>query len=335
MLPRGLRRADCRRCVLIECVTANGPIRASGGRAVLAALLLLCFLLALGAMRSDLFPDSSANSVPPMERESLPFALLAIVATLVTVVHGAKWPRGRQLGATVVIGLGLFVAPAVLVYISHQWVSAFTRVALFSLTPAFAVVFEPYIGGGTGSQSRTDLMAALASVLGTLCVFPNNLPISIQAGAAFAAVIVAAACVAAANCKAVRAASESQGIDLVPMAAIAGATAAIGLVAVSAATEGLTWRLIASDFAWSVAITLPSLCLLFWLMRRMTAAGMTTRFVLAPLIAILIGIAIDRPSIEPRTWLGLILIGGAAGWLLFAPADKPDANSSTLKLNGD
>jgi drug/metabolite transporter (DMT)-like permease len=119
------------------------------------------------------------------------------------------------------------------------------------------------------------------------------------------------------------------------MAAIAGATAAIGLVAVSAATEGLTWRLIASDFVWSVAITLPSLCLLFWLMRRMTAARMTTRFVLAPLIAILIGIAIDRPSIEPRTWLGLILIAGAAGWLLLAPADKPDANSSTLKLNGD
>ena len=301
----------------------------------MAVLLLLCFLLALGAMRSDLFPDSTANSVPPMEREALPFAMLALVAAFVTTVGGAKWPRGQQLWVTVVISLGLFVAPAVLVYISHEWVSAFTRVALFSLTPVFTVVFEPYLGAGTGSHSRTGLMAALASVVGTLCVFPINLPTSIQAGAAFAAVIVAAVCLAAANCKAVEVVSASPGIDLEPMAAIAGAAAALGLAVVSAVTEGLAWRVNASDFAWSTAVTLPSLFLLFWLMQRMIATRMTTRFVVAPLMAILISVAIDRPSIEPRTWIGLILISGGAGWLLFAPDEKLDENSSTLQLNRD
>jgi drug/metabolite transporter (DMT)-like permease len=57
--------------------------------------------------------------------------------------------------------------------------------------------------------------------------------------------------------------------------------------------------------------------------------------VLAPLMAILIGMALARPDVEPRTWLGLLLVAGGAGWLLFAPDDKPDANSSTLKLNPD
>ncbi|HEV2485315.1 MAG TPA: DMT family transporter [Terracidiphilus sp.] len=271
-----------------------------------------------------------------MEREALPFALLAIGAGLFAVMRGAKWPHGRQLFASIVISLGLFVAPAILVYLSHEWVSAFTRVALFSLTPVFAVVFEPYVGGA-GSQNRTGLAAALASVVGTLCVFPIDLPVSIQAGAAFAAVVLAAACVAVANCQAVRVASESQKIHLAPMAAVAGATAATGLVAVNALTEGLTWRwrVIGSDLAWSAAVTLPSLFLLFWLMRQLTAARMTTRFVLAPLMAILIGIAMDRPSIEPRTWIGLLLVAGGVGWLLFAPDDKPDANSSALNLNQD
>jgi drug/metabolite transporter (DMT)-like permease len=288
-------------------------------------------------MRSDLFPDSAANSVPPMEREALPFVLLAMAAALFAAVRSAKWPRGRKLLASITVSVGLFVAPALLVYVSHEWVSAFARVALFSLTPVFAVVFEPYIGGASGSQDKGALVAALVSVVGTLCVFPIDLPGSIQSGAAFAAVIVAAACVAAANCKAVRVATKSPNIDLAPMAAVAGAAAATGLVAATALTEGLTlrWRGIASDFAWSAAVTLPGLFLLFWLMRRMSAARMTTRFVLAPLMAILIGMALARPDVEPRTWLGLLLVAGGAGWLLFAPDDKPDANSSTLKLNPD
>jgi drug/metabolite transporter (DMT)-like permease len=288
-------------------------------------------------MRSDLFPDSAANLVPQMQREAIPFALLAVAAGLFAAVRGAFWPRGRRLWASIVVSLGLFVAPAVLVYVSHEWVSAFTRVALFSLTPVFAIVFEPYIGAGNESQNRRGLLAALASVVGTLFVFPIGLPGSIQAGAAFAAVIVAAACVAAANCKAVRVASQSRSTDLAPMAAVAGAAAAAGLVAVSALTEGLAWRwrLIGSDFAWSSVVALPGLLLLFWLMPRMTAVRMTIRFVVAPLMAILIGMAMARPDVEPRTWLGLLLIAAGAGWLLLAPEDQPEANLPTLKPDPD
>jgi drug/metabolite transporter (DMT)-like permease len=70
-------------------------------------------------------------------------------------------------------------------------------------------------------------------------------------------------------------------------------------------------------------------------MSRMTAVRMTTRFVLAPLMAILIGMAIDRPAIGPRIWMGLLLVAGGAAWLLLAPDDQPTANSSTFNLNRD
>jgi hypothetical protein len=62
---------------------------------------------------------------------------------------------------------------------------------------------------------------------------------------------------------------------------------------------------------------------------------MSTRFVVAPLIAILIGMAIDRPAVAPIIWLGLVLASAASAWLLFAPDQRPSANPSTLNLHRD
>ena len=54
-------------------------------------------------------------------------------------------------------------------------------------------------------------------------------------------------------------------------------------------------------------------------MRRMTAVRMTTRFLIAPLLANLIGLAFLRPGVQLRGWLGLSLIALGSGWLLLAP----------------
>jgi drug/metabolite transporter (DMT)-like permease len=79
--------------------------------------------------------------------------------------------------------------------------------------------------------------------------------------------------------------------------------------------------MIGSDLAWLVLVTLPGLLLLFWLMRRMSAARMTTRFVLAPWLAVLAGIALERPALTARMILGLVLMIAGAGWLLLVPED--------------
>ena len=172
-------------------------------------MLLLCFLWSLGSLRSDLLPNLTANLLPSLERGSIPFLLLAVVSASFAVAREVEWPRGRQIWDSVLIGLGLFVVPASLVYLSKQWVPELTRVALFSLAPVFAVVFVPYIGGTEGPKG--GLAAALAAVSGTLCVFPVETPGSIASGCAFCGVIVAAACAAAATCKAVLVASTLRG----------------------------------------------------------------------------------------------------------------------------
>ena len=309
--------------------------RGSAGRSAVAGLLVLCFLGSLGSLRTDLLPNVTPNLLPPLERQVVPFGLLALASTLFAWVRGTEWPRGRQVLDWVLVGLGLFVVPALLIAFSKVWVTDLTRVALFSLAPVFAVVLEPYIGSGNGKQARGGLLATLVAVGGTLCIFPVDLPHSIMAGSAFCAVILAAVCVTAANCRAVMTATESAGNSSMPMAAIAGATAAVGLAAASALTERGSWKWVGltPELAWTAAVELPALLLLFWLMRRMSAVRMMTRFLLAPLIAILIGMALLRPTVGLRTWIGLLLVAAGAGWLVFAREDEPEASTLPLQLH--
>ena len=61
----------------------------------------------------------------------------------------------------------------------------------------------------------------------------------------------------------------------------------------------------------SLSRPLPALLLLFWLMRRMAASRMTARFLLAPLLAILAGMALERSAPPLRGWIGMALLAGA------------------------
>ncbi|MDE3187592.1 MAG: hypothetical protein KGM96_08745 [Acidobacteriota bacterium] len=301
----------------------------------IVALLLLCFLWSLGSLRSDLLQNLTLHPLPAMEKQAVPFALLAVTAALFALARRTAWPRGFGLLPPVLVGLGLFVAPAVLLSLAKDWVPELTRVALFSLVPVFAVVLEPYIGHVMGPRTRGGLPAALAAVVGTLCIFPVQIPQSWEAAIAFGAVILAAVCVAAANCQAVRVVTTTPGRPDAPLAAIAGATAAVGLAAASALMESPVWggSALASELAWSAVLQLPALLLLFWLMRRMSAARMTTRFVLAPFMALVIGATLVRPALGLRAWLGLLLVAGGIGWLLLAPEEDPEASNLSLNLN--
>ncbi len=212
---------------------AETSIRAKGNWQPIAGLLLLSLLWALESLRSDLFPHSFTSAAPSHETslasEAASFLLLSIAATIFSVVRGARWPRGRQLWSAIAVGLGLFAVPAVLVSLSATWVSATTRVAIFSLVPVFAVVLSPHLGSEAETSTLPGLTGALAAVAGTLCIFPLQLPSSIPSTAAIAALLFAALCLAASNCLAVHLACAPQ--PEAPLAAIASSAAAVTLVA--------------------------------------------------------------------------------------------------------
>jgi drug/metabolite transporter (DMT)-like permease len=298
-------------------------------------LLLLCFLWSLDSLRAEFAPDTPAVGLPPFAREAVHLALLAVVTGLFARVRSAVWPLGRQIWDSVLVGLGLFVAPAILAALSNSTIPDLARVALFSLAPVFAVAFEPYLGRLTESQSKSSLLAALGCVLGTLGVFPLYTPRTLSEAAGFLAIILSVACVAAGNCWAVRLVSNLPRGSAAPVAAIAGATSAVALLVASTLTEHVASvrSLLENEMAWTAAVELPALLLLFWLMRRMSAVRMTTRFIVAPLIVNVVGLILLRPFVNLRSGLGLLLIVVSAGWLLSGREDESEPSALPLNLN--
>ncbi len=302
--------------------------------APVAGLLLLCFLWSLESLRSDLAPSILATDLPPFERDAVHLGVLAVVGWLLTAALGAKWPKGRRIWDAVLIGLGLFVIPAILGEAAKDEIPDLTRVALYSLTPVFAVAFEPYLGRLTETRSKGGLLAALGCVIGTLGVFPLLIPRTWHGAAGFFAIILAVACIAATNCRAVRVLSEMPGKSTAPMAAIAGAVSAVLFAGASLVSEHPTWShsVMGTEIAWSTAVELPNLLLLFWLMRRMSAVRMTTRFVVTPLIVNVVGLIVLRPSMQIRAGLGILLLTVSVGWLLLAREQEHDETGLPLNL---
>jgi drug/metabolite transporter (DMT)-like permease len=316
-------------CVYIGNMAGNSSARAAS----IVGLLSLSLLWAVGMLRADLLPGLIADLLPYLQKQAISFASLTILTGLAAVLRREQWPFRRLLWDSVFVGLGLFVVPLALVTVANGWVPGLAQAALFTLTPVFALVFEPYIGNRTPPQSRGGLIASLASFAGALCVFPVSIPASIQAGLGLCVVILATACVAAANCKAVAVAREFREYSAATWAATAGATAAIALTAASTAIERPVWKwdALRPELLWSTLIEVPALLLLFWLMRRMSAARTATRYVIAPLLAILVGAGLMRAPLMPRTWLGLMLMAAGAAWLLFAPEAKPELEKLSLR----
>jgi drug/metabolite transporter (DMT)-like permease len=314
------------RCVYVLIEVREHCLRSSAIKAApVGALLLLCLLWSLASLRPDLLPSSASetNSSPLLNQASI-LALFAIAAAAKAFVQRTNWPRSRTLLEAVWVGAGLLALPALLVELANGHIDDSTRVALFSLVPIGAVVMEPYLG----SPLRGGLAASLVAVAGTLLIFPLELSGSSAQAIAFCGVIAAVASIAAANCTAVKIAQSQTNLS--GFATIAAGSAAI-LLAIAALSIERSARPVAHIDAWAIP-DLLGLALLFWLMPRISAVRMTTRFLIAPLLANLIALAFLRPGVQLRGWLGLLMMALASGWMLFAPEGEPDKTGSPLAI---
>lgn len=287
----------------------------------IGALLLLSLLWAVGWVRADLSPGSSAGlHLRPMLGQAVLLGVFAGLAAVGAVVLRRNWLARSTAGWAVLVGVGLFAVPLVLTTLAASWIDDSTRVALFSLTPLFAVVFEPHFAleREQTREVRGSFPAAMVAVAGTLLVFPVELPHSYASAFALIGLVVAAALVAAANCVGVREMGSDQG--RVPAFAAVAAGSAACLLALLGLTFQRNEAATAGIGVWAVS-DLIALALLFWLMGRMSAVQMTTRFQIAPLIANLISLALLRPHVEVQAWIGLALIAAGSGWMLLARED--------------
>jgi len=298
----------------------------------IGGLLLLSLLWAVGWLRADLSPGSGAGlKVSALWGEAALLGVLAVGSGLVGIARQQGWMAWDAIGRAVLVGVGLFVAPAVLMSLATGWVEDSARVAVFSLTPLFAVVFEPHIGMGAEQRSENrggGFMAAMIAVAGTFLVFPVELPRSYASGFALMGLLVAAGAVAAANCVAVREV-RGRGSPLLMFAAVVTGSSACVIGATGVLFHKYTEA--GAPVDWWAVLDLLALGLLFWLMGRMSAVQMTTRFLIAPLLANLVSLVLIRPHVEVQAWVGLLLIAQGVGWIVFARAEEDKSNLTTLK----
>lgn len=300
----------------------------------ISGLLALCLIWAVGWVRADLQPGASTRgTLTPLLGQAALLAALALAAGVAALIRRAQWPpmrvaTGLGLVGMGLIGMGLFVVPAILTVIGEGRLDDSTRVALFSLTPLFAVICEPYLGthAGEDDESRRGFLAAMTAIAGTFLVFPVELPRSDGGAFVMVWVVGTAALIGAANCTAVRMARQIP--SLLPFTTFVSGSAALmlgifGLVFRQHTASGMFFN------GWT-ALDLVALSLLFWLMPRMNAVQMTTRFVIAPLMANLMSLALLRPHVDVQSWIGLTLITAGSVWLLIAPADNGKSGTITL-----
>ncbi len=303
---------------------SHQSMKLRAGLSPAVGLVLLSALWAFGWLLPDLLPQSGATTVSLPLGQAILFSAFAATTAFIAKMRRLEFPRGRRAWIGASIGLGLFVVPAVAAGFARGWISSFDEVAVLCLTPVFAVVLEPYLQDNPPRKGKGALAGVLVAFAGILCLLPLETPGSFRAGAALVVLLAAALIVAAMNCIAVRIACAVPSESSLTLAAQAGGASAILFAAIAAMTRNAAWDSIALAIYLLrfFLVEIPGLFLLFWLMRRLSATRMTARFLIAPLFASLAGLALERTLPPLRGLLGIVLLAGGSGWLVFAPAES-------------
>jgi drug/metabolite transporter (DMT)-like permease len=302
-------------------------------RAPRIAFLALCLLGALGPLRGEFAPAITSSALPPWLTPALPYVLAALLAAARALLRRLPWLSASQARTGAFIGLGLFAVPTLALRLAQAWIDPFTQVILLALVPVFAVVLEPHIAQPY-TPARHALVAALAATAGLLLVFPFLLPRTAAAAAAWLVVLLAVCIVATAYCRAAQLAIQipSSAIGSFAAVACAASVAAFLIAGIVESAFHLPSAPPHTQLLWSTLIDAPSLLLLFWLLPRLSASRISTRFILSPLFSSLAGLIFLQPALTLRTTLGLVLATGGSAWLLLAPPSGPDLSSASLGL---
>ncbi len=292
---------------------------------------MLGLFIAAPTLRADLFPNLFADMLHPLLRDSLCLGLFALVATTFSVIMKARRPPRKLFVAAVLFGLSLFALPTLVGAFTGN-VAPITRAALLTLTPLFALVFEPYLDDLAPPPPPAALIACLTAIAGTFLVLPLVLPATAQVAISWIALALTTSAMAAASCIAYRAFAPGHSpslLQVAPFAAVACASAFVPLVGLAGLTSKPSWnrQALISTLAWAAFVELPSLFLLFWLLPRLSASRLTTRFNLALLFPILIGAPLLGAHLTLLDWTGVALLALGTAWLALAPANPPDSHS--------
>ncbi len=290
---------------------------------------VLCLLSGSRWLADNAYP----GALPILEQQALHYLLIGLVAAAALAVRrrSAKtqsipWP---SLSAASLLLLGL---PAILTELAAR-VTTESGPALFALAPLFVVVGVASAGGSIAgsSRARSLMMPSLIGLAGALLLLPFKLPSTALGAGLF---LTAIAAVVSAAIGSVWMHRLLQHCPLRPALVLLCGVNAVFLGVASALHEPITLPLTALpvELLRAAALDLPQLLLLVWLLRELDPARLSARYLLAPLLTTLEGMAFFRLPVDLRMGAGsvLLLVGGMA--LLLWKGDDESGRSSSLNL---
>jgi hypothetical protein len=258
--------------------------------------LLLCVWSSVGWITSEVLPPRMGV----VAGQGLHFLLIGAVALGVAFCRGngmgSPWTSGWVWIAGA--GLGLIGVPFLLLEYVGGMVSGTLVVIL---------------AGGT----MRLLVPALVGVAGILLVVPVSLPGSVRGylglGLVGIAVIVTGLSLSFMH-------RLLAGRDLVVSLGLISLVNGVllGLVGVPTGGVELSWTLLGFEVVRGLLLDAPVIILLVWLVRDLEPHRVSARYLVAPLFTVVEGYLAMRPGWDWRMFVGVLLIGSGAAWLLRA-----------------
>jgi drug/metabolite transporter (DMT)-like permease len=220
-------------------------------------------------------------------------------------------------------GACLFALPAAAFHFAAGKVSEFTDVAAFCAVPLITVLAASAIGAGDGESSRLRglMLPSVAGLGGALLLFPLENPGSVRRWLSLGLVFGCCVAVAFAGVWMHRL---MQGAGVAAAVAVIGLVSAVLLGSYGAAVgwPGFGRSVIAREMLRCAVFDLPVVWLTVWLVREVSPARLSARFLLVPLVTVAEGYAVERGPLELKTFLAAGLL--CASGVLLLIRDEPE-----------
>jgi drug/metabolite transporter (DMT)-like permease len=257
--------------------------------------------------------SASADQLPPMWTAALRFLLGATFLLPILLVRKLNFPRGRQLGASLILSGTMIAFPFALIVWSQGRLSPGITAVLFAFTPLIAGFFGDFIALTRLPQGA--LYALIFGIAGVALLFSSAISVSPDQSAAIAVTFLA---VASAAVSSVYAKRELAPVHPVVSTVTQLSFAAFLLALLSVILErGQPWTWTQTNLTTlillSIAASSVAYPLYFWLLKETEPWQIGTIQWFEPLVAIAEGALLFR---QPISWR---MVGGAA-LLLFCSA---------------
>lgn len=226
------------------------------------------------------------------------------------IKNGHRKSIPQRMSALCGAGLCIFVLPTAALEFASGSVSEATSAAAFCAVPLMTVLAASAFGGDE-SRVRSSMVPALIGLAGAALLFPVSNPGSLRRWLSFGIIVATCAVVAIASVELHRL---LQSIEIATAVTIIGlgSSAVLGLYGASEGWPAISIRQIATELLRCVALDLPAVFLLTWLIREIPPSRLSARFLFVPLVTVLEGFATAPRTLEWRSALaiGLLCVGG-------------------------